>query len=106
MKTIQDLKPIPSQNFANTQGDFVYDITLKSCGDFMTYDIYIDDVEIIIGRRLVIGQLMLTEKYQEKDGNFILDTPATEEPNYLNFGSTQFLRYLTAEETEDFRNGY
>jgi len=94
---------IPAQSFTTTINDVRYDFVIRSIGSNMVYDLSINEVMVCQGFRLVIGQLMLPYKYQEVGGNFILQTPTTEEPNYESFGSTQFLRYLTTEEAELFR---
>lgn len=96
---------IPNQSFTTTINDVRYDFVLRSNDVFMTYDLSADEVVLLQGFRLVIGQLMIPYKYLEIDGNFFLYTPEDEDPNYLNFGGTQNLYYLTADETEVFRDG-
>lgn len=95
---------LPNQSFTTTINEVRYDVQLRDNDGFMTYDISINEGEPYTGNRFVIGQLMLPYKYMEVDGNFILDTPVEQEPDYTQFGGTQNLYWLTAEEAEVFRS--
>ena len=99
------LQSAPVQQFTFNQGDYRYEFTVRFIGEAMTYDLSINEVVILSGFRFVIGQLMIPYKYLEADGNFILVTQKTEEPDYLKFGVSQFLYYLSKEEAEEFRIG-
>lgn len=103
METVSNLQPIPSQEFNTTLGDFTYSFRFVFCESFIAYDIKINDVDVITGGRILFGELLLIYPYQESDGNFILDIPSGDEPDYTQFNDTQFLVYLTQEETNDFR---
>jgi hypothetical protein len=103
MQTINELRPIPNQEFNVTIGDHDYAFKFMYCGDFMAYDLSIDEVEVITGFRMVYGQPLITYRYQEVDGNFIIDTNGIN-PIYTEFNTTQFLRYLTSDESDSWRN--
>lgn len=102
MKTINNIKPIPNQNIQIPIGDHSYTIRFIWCDTFVTYDLYVDDKIVVEGFRVVYGQLLIPYAYQEIDGNFILDTNG-EEADYNWFGETQFLRYLTPDESASWR---
>ena len=102
MKTINQVSPIPNQIIQIPIGNYDYKIRLIDCDSFMAYDLYIDDDLIVSGFRVVKGQLLIPYRFQEVDGNFIIDTNGAD-PDYKNFGSTQFIRYLSKEESESWR---
>ncbi|WVH05517.1 hypothetical protein KKJFFJLC_00060 [Vibrio phage vB_VpaS_PGB] len=105
MKTINSVAPIAVQTIQVPIGDYDYTIRMVFCDTFMSYDLSIDDALIVEGFRMVFGQPLIPYEYQEVDGNFILDTDGSE-PDYNEFGSTQFLRWLSPEETADFREAW
>ncbi|QIQ61324.1 hypothetical protein V039C_0046 [Vibrio phage V039C] len=102
MKTINSISNIPNQTIQVPIGDYDYKIRFIYCDGFMAYDFYIDDEVVVQGYRMTIGQLIMPYAYQEVDGNFILDTDGSD-IDYKEFGVTQFLRYLNAEESADWR---
>lgn len=97
------LQQIPNQEVIVTLDGSRYKIQIKSASGFMTYGITRDG-EVIIenGNRIVNGAPLLPYKYMEA-GNFILDVPDGELPDYTKFGSTQFLTYASQEELEAVR---
>ena len=102
MASLITLEAITAQEFNVTLGDYSYDIRIYSTISGMAYDLSIDDVEIVQGFQLVNEVFMLPYRYQEVDGNLLLVVPDDEVPDYESFGSTQFLYYLSADETEDY----
>jgi hypothetical protein len=95
----------PTQSFTFPYNGYKYDFVFRDNGNFMSYDISIDDVEVVQGFPFVIGQLLLPYKYMEVDGNFILSSEAGNEgADYTEFGDTQNLYYLTTDEAETARN--
>lgn len=97
------LQSIPNQEVIVTLNDSRYKIQIKSASGFMTYGIERDGVVIIEnGNRIVNGAPLLPYKYME-EGNFILDIPDSELPDFTKFGSTQFLTYASQEELEAVR---
>jgi len=97
------LQQIPNQEVIITLDGSRYKIQIKSASGFMTYGIERDGVVIIEnGNRVVNGAPLLPYKYMES-GNFVLDIPETELPDYKKFGVTQFLFYASQEEIEAVR---
>lgn len=97
------LQQIPNQEVIVTLDGSRYKIQIKSASSFMTYGIERDGVVIIEnGNRIVNGTPLLTYKYMES-GNFVLDVPDNELPDYKKFGSTQFLIFASQEEIEAIR---
>lgn len=103
MQIINNIQPIPNQEFSVTINDHVYQFRFMYCVDFMAYDLYIDDIEIIRGFRMVYSQPLITYKHQEVDGNFIIASDNPIDPIYTEFNSTQFLQYLTPDESDQLR---
>lgn len=94
------IQPIPNQEVIVTLDSRRYKIQLKDADGFMTYGVVRDGVTIIEnGNRIVNGAPLLPYRHME-DGNFILDIPDDELPNYKAFQSTQFLLYASQEELE------
>ena len=92
------LQQIPNQEVVVTLDGSRYKIQIKSASGFMIYGIERDGVIIIEnGNRIVNGAPLLPYKYMEA-GNFILDVPDSELPDYTKFESTQFLTYASQEE--------
>lgn len=102
-RTVSNLKPIPNQQFKVTIGDFEYGFRFTFCREFISYDLSINGEKILDGFRIVFGQLLITYPRLERDGNFILDIPEGSQPDYTQFGVSQFLRYLNQSETDQFR---
>jgi len=97
------LQQIPNQEVIITLDDSRYKIQIKSASGFMTYGISSDGVIVIEnGNRIVNGAPLFPYKYMES-GNFILDVPGSELPDYTKFESTQFLIYASQEELEAVR---
>lgn len=94
------LQSIPNQEVIVTLDGSRYNIQIKSASGFMTYGISRDGITIIEnGNRIVNGAPLFPYKYMEA-GNFILDVPDSELPDYKKFEATQFLRYASSEELE------
>jgi len=95
------LQKVPSQQIIVTIEDYRYKIQIKDAGGFMTYGIDIDGVVLIEnGCRLVNGVPLLPYSYMSEKGNFILDMPEIETPDYTKFDATQFLIYVSNAELE------
>jgi len=96
------LQPIPRQEIVVTVDEVRYKIQILSAGDFMTYGIERDGVVIIEnGARIVNGSPLLPYEYMQ-NGNFILEVPDDELPDYNNFLSTQTLYYASPDELEAY----
>ena len=104
MASLITLEATPNQEFVVTLGGYNYRIRIFSIDSAMAYDLSIDDEIIIQGFKFVNEVLMLPYEYQELNGNLLLIVPDDELPDYQNFGSTQFLAYLSADETVTYRD--
>lgn len=105
MRTINSIAAIPNQTIQIPIGDHDYTIRFIFCESFMAYDLSIDGVGVVTGSRVIYGQMLIPYSYQEVDGNFILDTDGID-PDYSEFGNTQFLRWLTPEESAAWREAW
>ena len=97
------VEALPSQSFTITLGGNNYEIKIYSIDGHMAYDLFINSVEIVAGFKMVNDIPLLTYVHQEVSGNILLQIPEDEIPDYNNFGLTQFLYYLTEEETTEYR---
>lgn len=96
------IQAVPNQSLSIQLDGFRYDITLKEAQGVMTASVVRDGNTLIDGVRLVSGTPVLPYRYQEQ-GNFVLNTEAYDLPQYLAFGVTQFLVYLSADEVAALR---
>lgn len=97
------LQAIPSQEIIVTVDGNRYQISLKDAGGFMVYGVTRNGANILEnGTRVVSGTPLLPYKYMEA-GNFALQVPDSELPDYNQFGLTQFLYYASQEELESIR---
>lgn len=97
------LQQTPNQEVIVTVNGSRYKIQIKSASGFMTYGVERDGITIIEnGARIVNGSPLLPYRYME-EGNFILDVPDDEFPDYTKFESTQFLIYASQDEIESVR---
>lgn len=103
METINNIQAIPNQEFTVTINDYEYGFHFYWCDGFMGYDLTIDDETVVQGFKMVYAQPLIPYRYQEKDGNFILTSNGTD-PYYENFNDTEFLRYLTQDESDAWRD--
>lgn len=119
MMTI-DISAVPNQSFSVTINNHVYDIAIQQIGGtntvlngvvtsitnvLMAATIYIDNVLIVSGVRIVPGMPLLPYEYEELDGNFILLTQDDDYADYSQFGITQSLVYVSSAELVIIRSG-
>lgn len=97
------IESIPSQQFTVPLGGNNYDIKIYSIDGHVSYDLSINAEQIVQGFKLVNDILLLPYVHQEVNGNLLLSLPEDEIPAYENFGLSQFLYYLTQDETESYR---
>ena len=71
-----------------------------SCGESWT--IVRDGTTLVSNMRITAGTPLLPYRYQES-GNFLMTTDGEAIPYYDQFGITQFLVYLTADELATYR---
>lgn len=108
MDTISELQAIPRQSFNVVEGDHTYTIRIyENYYGNMYCDIAIDGTTVSQGFRILIGQLLIPYPALEVDGNFLLDfIDGDETADYEEFNETQFLRYLTQDETDAWREAW
>ncbi len=100
MKKISILA-IPNQKLAVNINDSRYDITLKSIqAGVIVCNITTNDNPVVVGQRIVPGEFLMPYRHMEKDGNFALSVPKSEDIDYQQFGKSQFLYWVGAEELE------
>lgn len=98
-----DLAAVPAQSVTIQIVDSIYVIDVIDIGnDCMACSIERDGVQIISNVRITAGTPILPYEYQE-DGNFLMTTENDAIPYYTEFGVTQFLVYVTAEELAAYR---
>lgn len=103
MTTTVNIRAIPNQRFGVLLDGDRYELELKSCNGVMCATISRNDVLLVSGLRCVAGTPLLPYRYLER-GNFIFVTENEEYPDWMKFGATQSLVYVTAAEVEDARN--
>lgn len=96
------LRPVPNQQLSIQLEDVWYDITLKDAIGCMALTLERDGVRVLSNTRLVAGSPVIPARYQES-GNFVLTTADDAIPYYDQFGTTQFLIYLSAAEVAAWR---
>lgn len=104
------LDPVPSQRFNIPLGGNNYDIKIYSIDGHMSYDLDINSqrvsnngVWLVSGFKMVNDIPLLVYRSQEVSGNLLLTLPIEEIPDYTRFGISQFLHFLTEDETAEYR---
>lgn len=97
------LAAVPCQSFTiQLEGRF-YEIAVREVGaGAMAATIVRDGESLVSSMRLTAGTPLLPYRYQES-GNFLLLTEADALPDWAEFGVTQFLVYVTADELAAYR---
>ena len=97
---------IPNQKFTVQLDKVRYDITIKSINYVTICTIVRDGVTVCDNIRCLPNALLLPYLAMENEsGNFIWLTQDDEYPEYTQFGVTQYLMYLTADEMAAYRGG-
>ena len=106
MSFIITLQPIPNQTLTTTLEGLRYQVTLKAASGIMAVTINRDGQRLFSGLRTVASIPLIPYRYLYPDtGNFIFDTGSDELPNWQEFGVTQTLIYVTAQELQGIRSG-
>lgn len=93
------LAPIPNQTFSTVLDTIRYDLRIFLAVNVMCCDLAINGTSVLTSNRLVAGAFVIPYRYLQ-NGNFLLTTLNDELPWYEQFGSTQFLIYLTQNEID------
>lgn len=88
---------VPNQTLFVQLDQQAYTISLRTTGSDVAVTIVRDEITLVEGSRIVTGTPLLPYLHQES-GNFVLSTQDDELPDYSQFGVTQFLTYLSADE--------
>lgn len=100
MKNIS-LQAIPNQSLSIRLDNNIYDIVIKEANGIMGVSITRDNILLNANIRAVSGSPIIPYKYQYiKYGNFVFLTNNEEYPYYTQFGITQSLIYINAQELE------
>lgn len=92
------LQQTPNQSFSLDVDGLTFDITLKTA-TYTVADVYIGNELIISGTRVMPYRPIVPYEYLlQEAGNFFFITEDGEYPMYDQFGTTQSLVYLTADE--------
>lgn len=98
------VQAIPNQTLtASLSGNF-YQIALNQTLDALCATIYVNNILVISGVRIVAGAPIIPYQYLE-NGNFALLTMDDELPNYLQLGVTQSLVFASMIELATIRSG-
>jgi hypothetical protein len=104
MSQVVPLDAIPNQELSILLENVRYDIRLVALDDVMAIDLNINDVVVLSGFRVVAGTPVIPYQYLENNqGNFLFLTELDDAPYWTEFGGTQLLVYLTAEEVSEAR---
>jgi len=91
------LQAIPNQAFAVVLDNNQWAFTLKATNGVMSVSITLNNVAILDSIRAVANGLIIPYKYLES-GNFMFLTQNFQLPDYMQFGITQQLIYISAAE--------
>lgn len=96
MRTIP-LTATPNQTVSVLIDAVRFTVTLKDARGVMVTDVAVDGAAILTGSRVVAGEAFIPYRYLER-GNFFLLTENDDLPAWAEFGASQTLVYLTADE--------
>lgn len=98
MQTI-DLAAVQNQTFSTTLDSDFYNIAVYFAAGIMACDITRNNVVIETGMRISAGEFLIPFFcYEGTSGNFMLLTQNDALPDYNQFGTTQTLIYMSADE--------
>lgn len=97
-----NIQAVPNQSLSILLDGAQYSIAIREANGIMSATVIRDSIVLIDNVRLVSGTPVLPYDYLES-GNFVLTTEAFALPEFSQFGVTQFLLYLTADEVAELR---
>lgn len=101
MRTIA-LARVPNQSTSFLVNEVRFNLTIKEARGVMVADVAVAGVTILTGSRLVAGEPVIPYRYLEA-GNMFLLTEGGALPTWSEFGVSQTLVYMTADEMEAVR---
>lgn len=98
------IQALSNQSLSITIENNYYQLAIYQIEDsgLMAMDINRNNALILSGQRLVPGYVVIPYPYLEA-GNFIFNTMNDEYPTFSQFGTTQFLYYITIAELAALR---
>lgn len=93
---------MPNQSLSVQLDGRFYDIAVRDVGDTVAFTISRDGETLVSGARAAAGTPLLPYRYQE-DGNFVLTVEGDALPYWDQFGVTQFLVFVSADELAEAR---
>jgi hypothetical protein len=98
------LAAVANQSLSVQLGERNYVIDFHEANGVMCVTLTRDGVVLVSGSRVTGGTPLLPYRYLESgEGNFLVTVDNEEIPYWDQFGNTQFLVYLSAEELAVFR---
>ena len=95
---------VANQTLSVQLDEHQFTIDLHEANGVMCVSIERDGVAIVTGSRVTAGTALMPYKYLEGgSGNFLITVDAEAIPYWDQFGVTQFLVYLSAEELAAYR---
>lgn len=99
---VVSLAAIANQSFTVALDQVRWVLAVKDVGGVMTCDITRDGEELLAGTRVLAGEPIIPYDYLQA-GNFLFVVGADTLPDWRQFGTTQFLVYLSAVEITALR---
>jgi hypothetical protein len=96
MRTIP-IAAVPSQSLSIRVDNVRIVLRIKEANGVMIADVERDNTAIISGTRVLAGEPIIPYRYLE-EGNFLVLTIDDELPDWREFGISQSLIYITADE--------
>lgn len=96
------LQSVPNQSLSILLDKNQWDFAIKTTGGITSCSISLNGVDILDGIRAVAGSFLIPSLYEEA-GNFFFTTQNFQLPDYTQFGTTQYLIYISADELSALR---
>lgn len=96
------LATVPNQSFSIVLDGNQYDISLYVINNVSAIDIKRNNVDILLGSRIVPNSPIIPYRYLES-GNFVFITDNGDYPIYTAYGISQFMFYFSQTELDALR---
>lgn len=93
------IKTLPNQQLSVILDNNQWDITIRSVNGAIAVSLSKNSQIVVLNARAVAGMRILQSAYQE-DGNFAIISNNQGVPDYIQFGVTQFLVYISPAELD------
>lgn len=88
----------PNQEFTLRLDDVRYLLRIKEANGVMVADVTMNDVLVLSATRVLAGEFIIPYARMVTGGNFLVLTNNDELPDYVQFGSSQQLIYMSLAE--------